>query len=137
MKAVRLMADYQNLDVWHKAMSLVMDIYDASESFPPSERYGLANQIQRAAVSIPSNIAEGYGRQSDKELYYFLFISRGSLYEVETQLFIAYGRNYISRQQLQLLQKEINEVGRMLSGFIKHLEDEHPGMAKRRGTTCH
>lgn len=72
------MADYRNLEVWQKAMELTMMIYDAADTFPNHERYGLVSQMERAAVSIPSNIAEGYGRQSDKEFYHFLSIARGS-----------------------------------------------------------
>ncbi len=115
------MANYKNLSVWQKSMDLVMKIYDMTENFPDFEKYGLAAQMQRAGVSIPSNIAEGYGRESDKECMHFLHIARGSLFELQTQLYIATGRDYISSEQMEETDRAINEVGRMLAGLVKKI----------------
>ena len=82
--------------VWQNSLKLVKQIYNLTGKFPLEEKFGLANQIQRAAVSIPSNIAEGYGRNSNKEMIRFLSIAKGSLYEVETQLYIAIDLKYLS-----------------------------------------
>ena len=113
------MANYKKLIVWQKSMDLVMKIYDICDTFPDHERFGLMSQMERAAVSIPSNIAEGYGRQSDKELYHFLSISRGSVYELQTQLYIAAGRDYIDGSLVDELDGSLNEIGKMLSGLMK------------------
>ena len=96
-------------------------IYDLTGKFPLEEKFGLANQIQRAAVSIPSNIAEGYGRNSDKEMIRFLSIAKGSLYEVETQLYIAIDLKYLSEKETQLVMEQCNEIGKMITGLIKTL----------------
>lgn len=106
------MADYKNLKVWQNAISLTMRIYDVADKFPNYERYGLANQMERAAVSIPSNIAEGCGRQSDKEFYYFLHIAKGSMYELQTQLYIASGRGYMSDEDMEEINHMIDDLGR-------------------------
>lgn len=106
------MADYRNLEVWQKAMKLTMMIYDAADTFPNHERYGLVSQMERAAVSIPSNIAEGYGRQSDKEFYHFLSIARGSLYELQTQVYIASGRSYMSEERTNKINQRAGSAGK-------------------------
>ena len=115
------MGSYKKLDIWKRSISLSMQIYELTEKFPNFERFGLAGQMQRAAVSVPSNIAEGYGCHSDKEFYYFLGIAKGSLNELQTQLYIATGREYISPEQAENLDHEIDEIGSMLYGFIKKL----------------
>ena len=79
-----MMGPYKNLDVWNKAMDLVKEIYQQTNRFPKSESFGLTNQLQRAAVSIPSNIAEGYGRNTNSEVIHFLYISLGSSNEIDT-----------------------------------------------------
>ena len=94
---------YKELDVWLKSRSLVKDVYLITQSFPKEELYGLVSQMRRCAVSIPSNIAEGYGRQYKKETIQFFHIARGSLYELETQLFIAFDLNYL----IESKQKEL------------------------------
>ena len=86
---------YTELDVWKESRVLVKDIYSITKSFPKEETYGLINQLRRCAVSIPSNIAEGCGRRTAADTIQFLHISRGSLYELETQLYIALDLNYI------------------------------------------
>ena len=115
------MANYRNLMVWQNSRKLVKQIYDLTGKFPSEEKFGLANQIQRAAVSIPSNIAEGYGRNSDKEMIRFLSIAKGSLYEVETQLYIAIDLNYLSEKETQPVMEQCNEIGKMITGLIKTL----------------
>src|SRR5262245_33076304 len=87
---------HTKLDVWQDAMRLVVQVYDATRQFPADERYGLTNQMRRAAISIPSNIAEGAARETDNEFLRFLFIARGSLAELETQLMIAAKLGYLA-----------------------------------------
>ena len=98
-------------------MMLTEDIYRVTESFPSRETYALANQLQRAAVSIPSNIAEGHARNSTKDYLRFLSISQGSLAEAETQLELAHRLGYITQAVLHSLLEQTNEVGRMLHGL--------------------
>jgi four helix bundle protein len=110
---------YEDLRAWQIAMELVFDIYHASRCFPDNEKYGLTSQIRRAAVSVASNIAEGKGRESDKELLHFLSVVRGSLYEVQTQLVIAERLGYLIHKQNEALSCRANEAGRLLSGLIR------------------
>jgi four helix bundle protein len=91
---------YRDLDVWRLAIEFVKDVCRVIEKFPPSEIYGLTNQLRRAAISIPSNIAEGQGRNSSKEFRQFLVVALGSLAEVETQLIIANGIGYLAASEL-------------------------------------
>jgi four helix bundle protein len=104
---------YRDLVAWQKAMDLVTATYRATAGFPKDELFGLTSQLRRAAVSIPSNIAEGQGRLSEKEFRYFLGQARGSLMEVETQLHIAENLGYLEREQTLLLLQSCGEVGRM------------------------
>ncbi len=115
------MGNYEKLDVWQKAMQLAVDIYKTTEVFPKKEIYGLSSQIQRAAVSIPSNIAEGYSRQHNKEIIQFLHIALGSKAELETQLRIVISLAYIDPDiGTDLLERTV-EVGKMLHGLKKRL----------------
>jgi four helix bundle protein len=98
-------------------MQFVTDIYRVTSTFPRSEVYGLTNQVRRAAVSVPSNIAEGCGRSSKKEFAHFLCNARGSLLEVETQLEIAKNLGYLPEQSASELLSKTNEIGRMLNGL--------------------
>jgi four helix bundle protein len=109
--------NYRDLKVWQMAMKLTEDIYRTTESFPSRETYALANQLQRAAVSIPSNIAEGNARNSTKDYLRFISISQGSLAEAETQLELAHRLGYIPQAELLCLLEQTNEVGRMLHGL--------------------
>ena len=109
---------YKDLVVWQKAMKLVKEVYSLTKSFPADERYALTDQIRRAVVSIPSNIAEGSGRSSNADYGHFLAIARGSLYETMTQLQIAVDLGYISEVNPEL-DALINEVGRMLTSMLK------------------
>ena len=112
--------DYIKLDVWIASRKLSNEIYTVSKKFPKEEIYGLTNQIRRAAVSISSNIAEGCGRQTAKDTINFLHISRGSLYEVETQCFIAFDQGYISQAEFDQLFESIQSLKRLLNGFINY-----------------
>ena len=115
---------YRKLKVYHQSKEIVVDIYNLSKHFQPQESYGLTNQIQRAAVSIPSNIAEGMGRFSIKERLHFIEISYGSLMEVMCQLEIAETLNYITNEDLAIEEKKITEVAKMLIGLRRNLEDK-------------
>jgi four helix bundle protein len=108
---------HQNLLVWKKAMEFARDVYRATEKFPQSELYCLGKQVRRAAVSVPSNIAEGYGRNSRNELHQFIGIARGSLAEVETQIELAHMLGYLSVPETQVLMNTAGEIGRMLTGL--------------------
>ena len=113
--------DYSELIVWQKAMDLVTMIYRASSSFPKEELYGLTSQIRRAAISIPSNIAEGTGRRTTRDFLHFLFIANGSLKEAETQILVAERLGYISENKRSELMKLSGEVGRLNSGLRNSL----------------
>ena len=117
------MRNYKELMVWQKAVGLVREIYKKTAQFPESERFGLTAQIRRAAVSIPANIAEGWGRGTTKEYIQFLLIARGSLMEVETQVIIARELMYLAERDLNSLQAQLEEVGRMLNGLIQSLRN--------------
>ncbi|MDF1592838.1 MAG: four helix bundle protein [Desulfobacterales bacterium] len=112
---------YRDLEVWQKAMDLVVICYRMAEKFPKNEIYGLAGQLQRAAVSIPANIAEGRQRQYSKEFLQHLSIAYGSLAEVETHVQIAGRLNYIDDEQIDNLLNKTAEIGRMLNGLRKSI----------------
>ena len=112
------MRNHKDLIVWQKSMKLVKDLYQITQVFPKEEIYGITSQMRRAAVSIPSNIAEGYGRGHDKELIQFLYISLGSASELETQLIICNDIHYLSTQSFEELNSLNNEIIRMLSSII-------------------
>jgi four helix bundle protein len=114
------MADsFRDLPVWQKAMALVTAVNQATETFPARELHGLTNQVRRSAVSIPSNIAEGKGRFSKRELTQFLMTARGSLCEMQTQLEIAANLGYLELEKFTRLDDQSREVGRILNGLIK------------------
>jgi len=102
-------------------MQLVKDVYALTKNFPAAEMYGLSNQLQRAAVSIPSNIAEGSGRMSKKDFAHFLTMALGSAYEVETQLLIAKELGYVQAEQLQFVLKAVNTVQKQLNLLIREM----------------
>lgn len=112
---------YRELGVWQKSMRLVTDIYRATESFPKSEMFGLTSQLKRAVISIPSNIAEGQGRDSTKEFLYHLSIAYGSLMEAETQIQIAMNLSFTDKKDANVLFEQCGEVGRMLNGLTRSL----------------
>ena len=115
---------YQDLIAWQKAMDLVIEIYEVSHQFPREEIFALTSQLRRAAVSIPSNIAEGQGRSSRKEFLYFLGNAKGSLSEVETQVLIARKLNYIDDEVSNSLLNLSAEVGRILNGLLTSLRNK-------------
>ncbi len=107
---------HKDLDVWKKSMCFVTEVYRVTQSFPKAEIYGLANQMRRAAVSVPSNIAEGAGRAARKEFLQFLHIALGSLSELETQILIAGNLNYIN--DCESMTKEAAIIQKLLNGLI-------------------
>ncbi len=107
------MHNYKQLKVWEKAMELVVAIYEATADFPKTETYGLTSQIRRSAVSIASNIAEGAGRNSDKEFCHFLAVAHGSSYELETQIIASERLKLITAESSNALCEKINEIQRM------------------------
>ena len=111
------MRGYRDLIVWQKAMELVTSVYEATSAFPRHELYGLTGQIRRAAVSVPSNLAEGHGRASRREFHQFISQARGSLMEVETQLEIARNLGYLSSADAAEVLAKASRVGRMLNGL--------------------
>jgi len=113
--------NFKELNVWEKARQLVSDVYKITGKFPKEEKYGLGNQIQRAVISIPSNIAEGAGRGTDKDFMHFLDIAIGSSYEVETQLILANDLDYISQNELKDLLDKVCEIQKMIHGFKRTL----------------
>ena len=113
---------YRDLIAWRKAMELVTEVYRVTRVFPRDELYGLTNQLRRAAVSVPSNIAEGQARFSRKEFHHFLSRARGSLVEIETQLTIAQNLSYLNPQQTQPLLDKAAELGRVLNGLIASIK---------------
>jgi len=110
---------YRELLVWQRSMALATQIYEATRSFPREEIYGLTSQLRRAAISVPSNIAEGYGRGSDKSFSLFLTQARGSLYEVETQLEIAANLNYLSSEEAARITQSTQKIARMMNAFLR------------------
>ncbi|MGE0109536.1 MAG: four helix bundle protein [Bdellovibrionales bacterium] len=113
---------FKDLDVWKKAICFVTDIYRLSQTFPKEERYGLVSQMRRAAISIPSNIAEGRGKRSTKDFIRYLNIAYGSSAELETQLIIANNLGYAEEEGVEALVERLYETNRMLSGLISSLE---------------
>ena len=118
------MLSFKELNVWQRAVRLTVVLYKTLQKFPETERFGLTSQIQRAAVSVSANIAEGWGRGSTKEYIQFLYIARGSLMELETHLIIAQQLNYINNDQLDQFGKDIEDIAKMLNRLIKTLKDK-------------
>jgi len=110
---------YRDLKVWRSSMKLVLKVYTSTKAFPKDELYGLVSQMRRASVSIPSNIAEGKGRLSDRDRTHFYLQARGSLLELETQTLIARELNYLSMAESEALVHETEEIGRMLNGLVQ------------------
>ena len=112
---------YRDLVVWQKAMEFVTDVYVASKTFPQDEMYGLTSQIRRCAISMPSNIAEGFGRKTPNEFIRFLQIAMGSLFEMQTQLEIALNLSYLTEAKHADLHEKTREIERMLSSLIRSI----------------
>ena len=116
------MKSYKELIVWQKSIELVIQIYKVTKTFPKEEVYGLTSQTQRADVSIPSNIAEGHDRNSSKEFVQFLYISRGSLAELETQILIAEKLGYMNQEEKTSILNNCYEIGKMINGLLKSIK---------------
>ena len=117
----REIKDYRDLLIWQKGIALVKEIYLLSQRFPQTEIYGLSNQLRRAAISIPSNIAEGQSRQHTGEFRQFLYVALGSLAEVDTQLIIARELSFLTEDSMMNAEKLITEFRKMIYTLIKRL----------------
>ena len=115
---------FQKLKVWQEAKKLVVDVYNLLDRFPQFEKYALCDQIRRAIVSVPSNIAEGTGRKSLKDQIHFLEISYGSLMEAYNQLLIAVDLTYISKESVEVIKLSIDGVAKMINGLSKSYSDK-------------
>jgi four helix bundle protein len=113
---------YTELDVWKKARELVKEIYLTTANYPQEEVFGLTNQMRRCAVSVPSNIAEGCGRNHTKDSIQFFFIARGSLYELETQIHLSSDLNFINKEELEKLLSQLLHSRKLLNGFIRYYQ---------------
>jgi four helix bundle protein len=113
---------YRGLEVWKTSVTFAKEIYQASEKFPASEIYGLTNQMRRAAVLIPANVAEGQGRNSPREFPQFLAIALGSVGEIETHLVIAKEIKYLDRQEFDSLLARLDHIRKMLKGLLNSLK---------------
>ena len=112
--------EYTNLDVWIESRKLTNIVYNSTKNYPKEEIFGLTNQIRRCAVSVPSNIAEGCGRNTSKETIQLLIISRGSIYELETQLYLSLDQNYIEKEEFESILSQIMLCKKLLNGFINY-----------------
>ena len=110
---------HKDLDIWKRSISLVKNVYTITKQFPPDEKFGIIHQMRRCAISVPSNIAEGAGRMSQKEFAHFLSISQGSLAELETQIIISGELEYIS--DTEYLESEIGAIRAMIAGLIRNV----------------
>lgn len=117
------MKSYIELDVWKQSRLLVKQVYELTKQFPKEEQYGLSNQMRRCSVSIPSNIAEGHGRNHTKDSLQFFFIARGSLYELETQLYLSNDLGYFPLDLLNEILGKITTCKQMLNGLIRYFEN--------------
>lgn len=116
------MAGFKELKVWQLGVEISLDIYRLTVQFPKDEQYGLTSQLRRAAVSVPSNIAEGHGRKTPKEMIRFASIAKGSLGEIETQLIIAGELKYAEKETINAILQKAEQESRMLSGLIRSLQ---------------
>lgn len=117
--------DFTDLITWKKAHEIVLDTYNLIKKFPDDEKYGLTSQMRRAAVSITSNIAEGFGRSTGKDKGHFYTISKGSLFELRSQYYIAKDLCYIKEQEISNIKEKIIEVEKLISGLINNAPDKH------------
>ena len=120
-----MLKNYKELDVWKKSYKLCLNLYKVTKDFPKDEMYGLTSQIRRSAVSIPSNIAEGYGRKTTLDYVRFLYVAYGSICELETQTILSGDLGYVGKEIFKELKEEIGNVERMLKAMIKSLENKH------------
>ena len=115
-------SDFKQLDVWKLSMDFAIDLYELIKCLPPEERFALCDQLRRAAISVPSNIAEGQSRNSSKEFIHFLSISKGSLAEIETQLIICCRLGYIEQSIIDEYINRLENISRMIKGLINYLQ---------------
>ena len=115
---------YKDLDVWQQSRLLVKIIYQLTKKFPKEEQFGLTNQLRRAAISVPPNLAEGCGRNHSKDSIQFFFISRGSLYEIETQWILAADLEIITEAELKQVMDQITKCKKLLNGFINYFQQK-------------
>lgn len=118
------MKSYREIKAWQKSMDLVTEIYHSTESFPESEKFGLTNQIRRAAVSVPSNIAEGFGRNSLPDFIRFLNIARGSLFELQTQIEISHNLLFMTQDVFESLESKAIEIEKIINALVKSLKNK-------------
>lgn len=116
------MHNYRELKIWHNAIDLSVDIYQLVADFPSDEKFGLVSQLRRASVSVPSNIAEGSSRGSEKDFARFLTMSLGSLFEIETQLIISQRVGYIQNSELEKFKNQITDLIKMIMAFKKYIK---------------
>jgi len=116
------MKTHKNLDVWKNSVEFVSEVYKLTNTFPDNEKFGLINQIRRSAISIPSNIAEGAGRNTKKEFSRFIHIAQGSATELETQLIISKNLEYINQEQYASNLEKLTSIMKMLSGLVRSLK---------------
>lgn len=116
------MHNYKELIFWQKARILVKEVFELTKSFPESEKYGITSQVQRSAISIPANIAEGAGRSSDKDFIRFLNIATGSAFELETEIILCLDLNFIDEQNCNIILPKIQEIQKMIYSFKNHFK---------------
>mgnify|MGYP000222767513 CR=1 FL=1 len=121
------MFSFQKMKIYQLAKELAIYSYQLTEKYPQNERYAIMNQINRAAVSVPSNIAEGLGRRTAQDTIQFLHISRGSLYELETQIYLAFDQKYINEIDLETFLNQILACKKLLNGFINYFKSLQNG----------
>lgn len=131
------MHNFNNLQIWQSGMDLAQAIYQVCENLPRQETYGLISQMQRAAVSIPSNIAEGAGRPTDKDFSHFIGIAIGSSFELQTQVLLAERIGYINMVTRNNLLSAIDKLQKMLIGYKKKLDSHNEVVTQRSGFTSH
>jgi len=120
-----MLKNYKELKVWQKSYRLCLEIYKVTTKFPKEERFGLTSQMRRAAVSVPSNIAEGYGRKTTSDYIRMLYIAYGSNCELETQVLLAGDLGYIESAAIEEVKERILEIERMIKALIKSLQNKH------------
>ena len=118
------MSTFRNLQIWQKFMALVTKLYKSTQQFPKEEIFGLTSQLRRCSVSIPSNIAEGFGRKSNVEFYRYLNIATASLFEMQTQIEIAHNIGYLNASEFETLYNDTRELEIMIVSFAKKLKNE-------------
>jgi len=122
MEKVKEIRSFRDLILWHRSMELVKEVYQVTKPFPKEEIFGLTSQVRRAAVSIPSNIAEGHARLSRKEFQHYLGNARGSLAELQTQIILGKELGFLSEKEMEAILDKATEVGRLLNGLLSSLK---------------